>query len=129
MGRLILLMILGLVVAMYFPDSRAMILEKGAPVLTPVFRWSAQAEMEEIARGVQENESVYRALPDRRGWVRWIEERYAGDASRDPWGNLYQFEVKEDSFAILSWGPDRVQKTGDDLREVRVRNWRAKPRR
>lgn len=128
MGRLILLLILGFVAAMYFPDSRAMLLEKGEPLLRPVLRWSAIREMEEIARGVQTHENSYRALPARREWIAWIEERYAGNAARDPWGNLYQLEVQEDSFAILSFGPDRVQKTEDDLRQTRVRDWRAKGR-
>ncbi len=126
MGKLILVVIVGLAAALYFPDSRAIVLEKGEPVLRPVFRWSAEREIEEIIRGVQQMENVERRLPDRRGWVTWVESRYVGDASRDPWGNLYAFEVKDDSFAVSSFGPDRLQKTGDDIRDVRVRNWRAK---
>ena len=126
MGKLILVVIVGLAAAMYFPDTRAVVLEKGEPVLRPVFRWSAEREIEEIIRGVQQMENVERRLPDRREWVAWVESRYIGDASRDPWGNLYAFEVKDDSFAVSSFGPDRVQKTGDDIRDVRVRNWRAK---
>ncbi len=126
MGKLILVVIVGLAAALYFPDSRAVVLEKGEPVLRPVFRWSAEREIEEIIRGVQQMENVERRLPDRRGWVTWVESRYVGDASRDPWGNLYAFEVKDDSFAVSSFGPDRLQKTGDDIRDVRVRNWRAK---
>ena len=126
MGKLILVVIVGLAAALYFPDSRAVVLEKGEPVLRPVFRWSAEREIEEIIRGVQQMENVERRLPDRRGWVTWVESRYVGDASRDPWDNLYAFEVKDDSFAVSSFGPDRLQKTGDDIRDVRVRNWRAK---
>ncbi len=128
MGKLILIMIVGLAAAMYFPDTRAVLLEKGEPVLRPVFVWSAQREIEEIIRGVQQTENSERRLPERREWVRWVESRYAGNASRDPWGNLYQFEVQDDSFAVSSYGPDREMKTEDDIRDVRVRNWRAKPR-
>ena len=126
MGKLILLIILGLAAGMYFPDTRAVLLEKGEPVLRPVFVWSAEREIEEIIRGLQQTENVARRLPERREWVTWIEARYAGDASRDPWGNVYQLEVQEDSFAVISHGPDREMKTGDDIRNVRVRNWRAK---
>ena len=128
MGKLILIMIVGLAAAMYFPDTRAVLLEKGEPVLRPVFVWSAQREIDEIIRGVQQTENSERRLPERRKWVRWVESRYAGNASRDPWGNLYQFEVQDDSFAVSSYGPDREMKTEDDIRDVRVRNWRAKPR-
>ena len=95
-------------------------------MLRPVFVWSAEREIEEIIRGLQQTENVARRLPERREWVTWIEARYAGDASRDPWGNVYQLEVQEDSFAVISHGPDREMKTGDDIRNVRVRNWRAK---
>ena len=126
MSKLILLVIVGFGVAMYFPDSRATILEKSEPVLRPVLIWSAQREIEEIIRGVQQMENVERRLPARREWVTWVEARYAGDASRDPWGNLYGLEVQDDSFAVISNGPDRELKTADDIRDVRVRNWRAK---
>ena len=126
MGKLILLIILGLAAGMYFPDTRAVLLEKGEPMLRPVFVWSAEREIEEIIRGLQQMENVARRLPERREWVTWIEARYAGDASHDPWGNVYQLEVQEDSFAVISYGPDWEMKTGDDIRDVRVRNWRAK---
>ena len=126
MGRLILLIILGLAVGMYFPDSRAMLLDKGEPVLRPMLVWNAQREMEAIAAGVQQNENVEMRLPAKGEWVRWIEDNYAGDGSRDPWGNIYLYEVQPDSFAIISNGPDRLRKTEDDIRDVRVRNWRAK---
>ena len=63
MGRLILLIILGLAVGMYFPDSRAMLLDKGEPVLRPMLVWNAQREMEAIAVGVQQNENVEMRLP------------------------------------------------------------------
>ena len=126
MGKLMLVIIVGLAAAMYFPDTRATLLEKGEPVLRPVLIWSAEREIEEIIRGVQQMENVERRLPERREWVTWVETRYAGNASRDPWGNLYGFEVKDDSFAVTSFGPDREMATADDIRDVRVRNWRAK---
>jgi hypothetical protein len=126
MGKMMLIIIVGFAAAMYFPDTRATVLEKVEPVIRPVLIWSAEREIEEIIRGVQQMENVERRLPERREWVAWVEARYAGDASRDPWGNLYGFEVKDDSFAVKSQGPDREMNTADDIRDVRVRNWRAK---
>jgi hypothetical protein len=126
MGKLILLVILGLIAALYFPDSRAVLIEKGEPVLRPLLAWNAEREMEEIASGLQTMENVERRLPERREWVKWLEEHYTGDAAVDPWGSVYGYELKEDSFAIVSSGPDRAVKTDDDLRDVRIRNWRAK---
>jgi hypothetical protein len=126
MGKLFLLVILGLVAALYFPESRAVLFEKGAPVLRPMFEWNAQSEMEKIAAGLQTMENVERRLPERREWVKWLEENFTTDAATDAWGSVYGYELKEDSFAIVSNGPDRTLKTADDIRDVRIRNWRAK---
>ena len=126
MGKLFLIAIVGFGAALYFPDTRATLIEKGEPALRPMLTWNAQREMEEIIRGLQQMENVERRLPTRGEWVKWLNDRYAGDASRDPWGNVYGWEVKDDSFAVSSNGPDREMKTDDDLRDVRVRNWRAK---
>ena len=126
MGRLILLVILGLAAGFYFPDSRAVLLDKGEPVLRPMLIWNAEREMEEIITGIQQMENVERRVPEKREWVKWINETYTGDAHTDPWGSVYGYELKPDSFALISNGPDRTLKTEDDLRDVRVRNWRAK---
>ena len=126
MGKLFLIAIIGFAAALYFPDTRATLIEKGEPALRPMLTWNAEREMEEIISGLQQMEDVERRLPERGQWVKWLDDRYAGDASRDPWGSVYGFEVKDDSFAVSSNGPDREMNTEDDLRDVRVRNWRAK---
>jgi hypothetical protein len=128
MGKLFLIAIIGLAAALYFPETRATVLEKGEPVLRPMLIWNAQREIEELIRGLQQMENVERRLPESRDWVKWLDERYAGDASRDAWGNVYRYEATADSLAVISNGPDGVDKTADDIRDVRVRNWRAKPR-
>jgi hypothetical protein len=128
MGKVFLIAIVGLAVALYFPDTRASVLEKAEPAIRPMLVWNAEREIEEIITGLQQMENVERRLPEKREWVKWLERRYAGDASRDPWGSVYIFEVKDDSFAVLSNGADREMKTADDIRDVRVRNWRAKAR-
>ena len=127
MGKVFLIAIIGLAAAMYFPDTRATVLDKGEPVLRPMLIWNAEREIEEIISGLQQMENVERRLPEKREWVKWLEERYAGDASRDAWGSIYQLVVTDDSLAVVSNGPDREMKTEDDIRDVRVRNWRAKP--
>ena len=127
MGKLFLIALVGFGAAMYFPDTRASVLEKGEPVLRPMLIWNAEREIEEIITGLQQMENVERRLPEKREWVKWLDGHYAGDASRDPWGSVYAFDVQDDSFAVVSNGPDREMKTDDDIRDVRVRNWRAKP--
>ena len=66
MGKLILLIIIGLAVGMYFPDSRAVIMDKGEPVLRPMLVWNAQREIEKIVLQVQQNEQVELRLSSRR---------------------------------------------------------------
>ena len=128
MGKLFLIAVIGLAAALYYPDTRATVLETGEPVLRPMLIWNAEREIEEIIRGLQQMENVERRLPEKREWVKWVEEHYTGDASRDAWGSAYQYELMDDSLAVASNGPDRLLKTEDDIRDVRVRNWRAKPR-
>jgi hypothetical protein len=72
-GRLILLIILGLGVGMYFPNSRAVLLDKGEPVLRPMLICNAQRDLEKIILGVQQNKQVELLLPARGEWVRsWL---------------------------------------------------------
>jgi hypothetical protein len=126
MGRLILLVILGLAVAMYFPDSRAALMEKGEPLLRPVLKWNASREMDQIASAIQTEEEDRQRLPDKREYVKFLQEHFTDDVMRDPWGNVYGYEIKADSFSIISDGPDREFKTADDIRDTRLRNWKAK---
>ena len=126
MGRLILLVILGICVAMYFPDSRAALMEKGEPVLRPILSWNAMREMDQIAAAIQQEEDDRSRLPDKREYVKFLQEHFTDDVMRDPWGNIYNYEIKADSFFIVSDGPDREYKTADDIRDGRLRNWKAK---
>jgi len=118
LGKVILVLIVGLGAALYFPDSRQAILNKATPVVTPVLVWSARGEMREIQRAVSSYRSITYRLPVRREWVPFLERNFAGDAARDPWGTMYQFYAWRDSFAIISYGPDLERRTSDDIRTV-----------
>ena len=71
-GRLILLIILGFVAAMYFPESRQMIIDETMPVVQPILIWSAEREMEELSRSVRREARETYQLPRLangvRGW-------------------------------------------------------------
>jgi hypothetical protein len=117
-GKVIVVLIIGLGAALYFPDSRQSILDKAMPVVTPVLVWSAKKEMREIQRQVSTYRSATYKLPARREWVPFLDRYFAGDAARDPWGTMYQFYAWRDSFAIISYGPDLERSTPDDIRTV-----------
>ncbi|MEE2900226.1 MAG: hypothetical protein VX815_17335 [Gemmatimonadota bacterium] len=119
MARLVLMVVLGLVAAFYFPNSRAVMMDIAEPVIVPVARWSTSAEMRQVGENVLEHERLTGKLPDRRTWLGWLDYRYSSDDMRqDPWGSMYQLRVWADSVAVVSWGPDATSSTEDDFQVV-----------
>ena len=127
MSRLFLMIVLGISAAVYFPDSRQAIIDRAMPVLTPLLTRGANNEMGSIAGKLLDYDQIGRPLPNRRQWLRWLEDNFPGESSVDPWGNVYQFYLWADSFAIFSYGPDKERGTEDDVRFVQVRkSWRRR---
>ena len=115
MTKLILLVILGLVVALYFPDSRQMIVEEAMPILNPYLVWSAEREMEELSRSVRREARETYSIPLTRDWNSWLAVNFTGDAATDPWGRIYTYQAWADSFRLRSYGPDSERGSSDDL--------------
>jgi len=123
MTRLLLLALLAALVWVYFPETRAMLLQAGEPIAAPMARWSTEEEMAQVARNVVDQERLTGALPSGSAWLDWLKQRYASpDAATDPWGSTYQLEASKDSVWIVSFGPDRTRNTEDDFRVVTPRN-------
>jgi len=119
LSRLLLLIVLGLCVWYYFPETRALLGEAAGPVLVPIRKWSAEEEMAQIGRNVVEHERLTGEMPSGSAWLPWLEYRYPDEElSRDPWGSVYQLLVWSDSVGVLSYGPDRTRLTADDFRVV-----------
>ncbi len=119
--KLILLIVLGFVAALYFPNSRQAMIEIADPVIQPVLVWSAEREMERLSQGVRLQAREDFTLPTNRTWNAWLTENFSGDATTDPWGELYAYQAWADSFAIRSDGPDGESDTEDDLRRSQQR--------
>ena len=116
MTKLFLMIIFGLVAALYFPDSRQMIIDEAMPVLQPVLVWNAEREMEDLSRAVRRQFRETYRLPGRREWSSWLETNFSGGGGDDPWGQSYSYQAWADYFAIQSFGPDGQQGHDDDLR-------------
>jgi hypothetical protein len=117
MTRLALLLVLAALTWVYFPETRAMVLELGAPIAVPLARWGTTEEMAQVARNVVDQERLTGALPSGSAWLDWLRARYAGpEATVDPWGSTYQLDASKDSVWIISFGPDRTRGTPDDFR-------------
>ena len=114
--RLILLIILGFVAAIYFPESRQMMIDEAMPVLHPVLVWSAEREMHALSQAVRREARETYQLPQTRGWNSWLLANFTGDGATDPWGKTYSYQAWADSFAIRSDGPDGQRGGTDDLR-------------
>lgn len=114
--RLVLLIIMGFAAALYFPDSRQMIIDRVGPHVEPVLIWSAEREIERVSEVVRREARETYELPRTRDWNAWLTAHFTADATTDPWGTLYAYRAWADSFAILSEGPDGELGTEDDLR-------------
>lgn len=116
MIRLLVVIVLGVAAVLWFPDSRAMVMEVTEPVRNRVARWDLEEEMRQVVRDVASYEVNTGSLPDRRRWLEWLDYRYASNELKtDPWGSTYELKVWSDSVGIVSYGPDRVRETSDDL--------------
>lgn len=122
MTKVILALLLALGVALYFPESRAVVAEYTIPLLNPVFRWQTADEMDQIVRDLRTYEQEnYDQLPDRRQWPEYLERNYQGGDATDSWGSPYHFMIQRDSFLIISYGPDKIYGTDDDIRTGGIR--------
>ena len=119
--RVILLIILGFVAALYFPDSRQAMKNRTLPLIEPVLIWNAEREIEELSRIVRRDARESYQLPETRAWASWLTVNFTGNARSDPWGRTYTYQAWADSFAIRSDGPDRLFGTEDDIRAIKRR--------
>lgn len=108
--------------ALYFPSSRAVLLDTVAPVLNPALGWATRGEMRAMARDLEQRVNTGRPIPgNRQEFETWLENNYqAGDSRTDSWGNLYSLERWTDSFAVVSPGPDGELGSGDDIRVIQL---------
>ena len=110
MGRLFLLLLVALGAGFYFPESRAILVERLQPALNPGYRWASGGEMKQIVRDLQEWERVGRGLPVGRGeFEPWLRNRYQMlESTMDSWGTTYRLEVRGRVVRVISAGPDRT---------------------
>lgn len=117
MTRLLLLIVLAVLTWLYFPETRAIVMDVAEPIVLPVMRWSMEEEMATVGRNVVDHERLTGELPAGSAWLEWLQYRYvSAEARTDPWGTIYQIETSKDTVWTLSYGPDRTRGTLDDFR-------------
>ena len=127
MTRLFLLIVLGVVVTYYFPDSRTWLADTTRPLWVPAVKWNTKEEMRQVGRDVINHERNTGRLPNRRDWLDWLDYRYSMDELKsDSWGTTYELRVWADSIGIVSYGPDRTRGTEDDFHVATPRERRRR---
>jgi hypothetical protein len=116
-GKLLILLVVVLAIALYLPDSRALMGSWIQPLVTPGYRWMTNQELSQIESDFEfylENRDY---SPLRRGeFDRWLDSRYPQPRSRiDSWGERYTLRMSRSGFQVISAGPDREVGTDDDL--------------
>ena len=109
-----LLILLG--AALYFPQTRPVLVEFLAPVMNPVLTWQTHGEMDHISR---ELETIHRQGGDLpapgAAFQGWMERRFMGGSRTDAWGVNYTLKLWRDSICVVSNGPDQEIGTSDDI--------------
>lgn len=116
MAKIVILLLILLGAALYFPQTRPVMVETFAPVLNPVLTWQTKGEMNRIARELRTLKREGAGLPQPgRSFQDWMTLNFLGRVSTDAWGNYYALSVGRDSVRIISNGPDLMIETDDDI--------------
>lgn len=118
MGKVLLVLLVVVAVALYIPESRAVVLDGLSPVVDPFHEWRTQQEMSRMINDLEAERDVRAGFPaGDEAFMRWIGRRYSHEnAEMDAWGSIYRLEVARDSFHVVSAGRDGEFGTDRDLR-------------
>ncbi len=118
MFKVVLLILVLLGAAFYFPQTRPVVVDTLAPVLDPVLSWQTRGEMEGIVRELQTLTRQGSDLPTPgASFDAWMLRNFMGGSKTDAWGVNYTLKVWRDSVGVVSNGPDREIETPDDILE------------
>lgn len=116
MGKVILIILILLGAALYYPQTRPVVVDMFAPVINPVLTWQTKGEMDRVGRELQTLNREGGTLPaPGAGFQSWMDRNFVGGARSDAWGTLYTLRVWGDSIGIVSNGPDLEIGTPDDI--------------
>jgi hypothetical protein len=115
-AKLIIVIIVGLGAAFYFPDSRAMLLDRFSFAADPLMEWITVQEMRRVRGDLARWDDRRRAFPTNRDLPTWMRTHYQNDDTQyDAWGNPYWLVSNTRTFSVNSNGRDGIKGTEDDL--------------
>ena len=116
MGKIILLILVVLGVAMAVPSTRATLTEKAAPVVNQFKAKLVPGRLEVMADQLEGRVNRGEGFPN--NWEGWLQRDYSS-VPEDPWGALYYLQQGRGDFTVGSKGPDGVQGNEDDIKVTR----------
>lgn len=116
MGR-VLLVILVAAAALASPTVRAKLRPHVQPALDPVYEWSTRSKVSEIVRVLNTEKASGRGIPEADAFVGFLNQRYPGGGSLDPWGAPYYLKnERRTGLVVGSAGRDGTPGNADDIR-------------
>lgn len=115
-GKILLILILVLCVALAVPSTRATLMEKAAPVMNGFKTKLVPSRLEAMADQLEIRVNRGEGFPS--SWEGWLQRDFSGEP-QDPWGHTYFLQTGRASFTVGSLGPDGVQNTDDDIKVTR----------
>jgi len=112
LGKLILYLLVALGLAMSIPKTRAMMVERTAPLTNNLKARLVPARLRAMSEQLSIRVGRAEGFPsDFEGWLR----RDFSSAPEDPWGHFYYLKVGRREFTVGSMGPDALPGTADDI--------------
>ena len=88
----------------------------GERMMTPMKKWEAKTDCEDLLRELRANNTAGRAIPEPRGFVAWAQFVLRDpEAGIDPWGSPYYYKLVRNQMTVGSSGPDLKRGTADDI--------------
>ena len=114
MGRLAIVFLLLSLVAN--PAFRERAKPYAGWLLDPAYGWLTRSRLGEIARAIDTEGERGRKLPDNATLPRFLTDYFGvEDADVDAWGTRYFLTRDMWTTRVVSAGPDRIARTGDDI--------------
>ncbi len=114
-GKLFLLIVVALAVAVTIPKTRAMLLQEAKPLVDRVKEKIVPGRLDSMVKELMAEVNRGEPLPtEGKAWDQWLHYAYTGDAV-DPWGHLYYLDVDRMGFTVGSMGPDGMKGDSDDI--------------
>ena len=116
LGKIFLVIVVVLGIAMAVPSTRTTLVEKASPILNGVKAKLVPNRLEAMADQLAVRVNRGEGFPS--SWESWLQRDFSGDP-KDPWGNLYYLQSGRRAFTVGSAGPDGVQGNEDDIKVTR----------